>query len=148
MTDRSFIVSSVAAVGSVFAAAMAAATFANSGNGWMGEAVSSLKLGNLVSVEDWKYSGSGFAGGSCTIDGTAKYKVEGPEGLTGEVYGDVHFDHDTEQAVGWMVDGKGEVEIDLYRNSDAACDVKKSSQLEIKRTKLFVLPAVVQVEAD
>ena len=114
----------------------------------MGQAASDLKLGNLVSVEDWKYNGSGFAGGSCTIDGKAKYKVEGPEGLTGEVYGEVHFDHEVEQAVGWMIDGKGEVEIDLYRNSDAACDVKKSSQLEVKRTRLLVLPAVVQVEAE
>ena len=68
--------------------------------------------------------------------------------MTGEVYGEVHFDHEVEQAVGWMIDGKGEVEIDLYRNSDAACDVKKSSQLEVKRTRLLVLPAVVQTQAD
>ena len=148
MTDRSFIVCSVAAVGSVFAAAMAAATFANAGSGWMGQAASDLKLGNLVSVEDWKYNGSGFAGGSCTIDGTAKYKVEGPEGLTGEVHGEVHFDHETEQVNGWMINGEGEVEIDLYRNNEAACDVKKSSQLEVKKTKLIVLPAVVQGKAE
>ncbi|NBS24548.1 MAG: hypothetical protein EBS78_11405 [Altererythrobacter sp.] len=148
VSDRSFVICSVAAVGSVFAAAMAAATFVNAGSGWKGQATSDLKLGNLVSVEDWKYNGSGFAGGSCTIDGTAKYKVQGPEGLTGEVYGQIFFDHETEQASGWIVDGKGEIQVDLYRSNEAACAVKRSSQLEVRKTKLIVLPAVVQTEAD
>ena len=148
MTEKSIVISSVAAAGSVLAAALAAATLVNSQNTAQGLASSEIKLGNLVTVEDWEYSGSGFAGGSCTIDGTAKYKVEGPKHLTGEVFGKVHFDHETEQVYGWMIDGKGEVEVDLYRNSDAACDVKKSSQLEVKKTKLIVLPAVVQQEGE
>ena len=148
MTEKSIVISSVAAAGSVLAAALAAATLVNSQSTAQGLASSEIKLGNLVTVEDWEHSGSGFAGGSCTIDGTAKYKVEGPKHLTGEVFGKVHFDHETEQAYGWMIDGKGEVEIDLYRNSDAACDVKKSSQLEVKKTKLLVLPAVVQQEGE
>jgi len=152
MTEKSIVISGVAAAGSVlaaaFTAAFVAATLVNSQSTAQGLASSEIKLGNLVTVEDWEHSGSGFAGGSCTIDGTAKYKVEGPKHLTGEVFGKVHFDHETEQAYGWMIDGKGEIEIDLYRNSDAACDVKKSSQLEVKKTKLLVLPAVVQQEGE
>ena len=155
MQDRSFIISAVAATGSVLAAALAAATFANTkaiygfteDNAYRGEQAA-LKLGNQISVEDWKYRKALFNGASCTIDGTARYKVKGPSDLTGEVYGEVHFDHETEQVNGWMINGEGEVEINLYRNSEAACDVKKSSQLEVKKTKLIVLPAVVQGKAE
>mgnify|MGYP003342820570 CR=1 FL=1 len=91
MSDRSFIVSSVAATGAVLATLLSGATLISSQSTAQGQASSEVKLGNLVTVEDWTYNGSGFAGGSCTIDGTAKYKVEGPKTLTGEVYGKVQI---------------------------------------------------------
>ena len=155
MQDRAFIISAVAATASVFAAAMAAATFANTkaiygfteDSTYRGEQAA-LELGGQIAVEDWKYRKALFDGASCTIDGTARYKVKGPSDLTGEVYGEVTFAHETEQVNGWMINGEGEIEIDLYRNTEAACDVKKSSALRVEKTKLIVLPAVVQGKAD
>ena len=134
----------IAAVAGVFAGVAAITSVTAAVNAPTTAGVAKFDLGKTTSVEDWDHTPANAFVTGCTVSGTITYEVEGPKDLTGVIRGQIQYEHGREYVTGTMVDGEGEIRVNVAQfNNEDVCDLKKASDLEIESTQINVIPAVV-----
>ena len=134
----------IAAIAGAFAGVAAITSVTAAVNAPNPVGVAEYELGKTTQVADWSHTPKSTFTTGCTVSGTVTYEVEGPKDLTGIIRGSIDFEHGTEFVTGTMVNGEGEVRVNVAKfNDEEVCSLKKASDLEVEELQISVIPAVV-----